>query len=66
MSIPLIYQEHPKEASALGRSALAVSERMQEGTAATFHSSLDHFTNRITRYVDKKLGRETELAEVGQ
>ena len=32
----------------------------------TFLSSLDHFTDKITRYVDKKLGRETELAEVGQ
>jgi len=30
------------------------------------HSPLDHFTDNITRYVDKKLGRETELAEVGQ
>jgi hypothetical protein len=27
----------------------------------TFFSSLDHFTNRITRCVDKKLGRETEV-----
>jgi hypothetical protein len=132
---PLVSQEHPKEADVLGRSASAVAERLQEGTATTsnqalatyhtsrggnsdglhvtqaasresdrhsasfgldetqkrngcvaktdmprndavtagessasagIHSSLDHFTNNITRYVDKKLGREPELAEVGQ
>ena len=42
--------------------------RSCENTADSqaFFSSLDHFTNRITRCVDKKLGRETELAEVGQ
>jgi len=27
----------------------------------TCFSSLDHYTNRITRCVDKKLGRETEV-----
>jgi len=31
-----------------------------------FHSSLDHFTNRITRCVDKKLGRETEYERNGR
>jgi hypothetical protein len=32
----------------------------------TFIFSIDHFTDNITRYVDQVLGRETELAEVGQ
>jgi hypothetical protein len=44
------------------------SARSCENTADSqmFPSVLDHFTNRIMRCVDKKLGRETELAEVGQ
>jgi hypothetical protein len=32
----------------------------ESSASAGIHSSLDHFTNRITRCVDKKLGRETE------
>jgi hypothetical protein len=38
-------------------SGVSTSARVD---APGIHSSLDHFTNRITRYVDKKLGRETE------
>jgi hypothetical protein len=54
------------EQNATARSAKPTSECQASPADSRICSVLDHFTNRITRYVDKKLGRETELAEVGQ
>ena len=46
-----------KDSPTVGDSGVSTSARVD---APGIHSSLDHFTNRITRCVDKKLGREAE------
>jgi hypothetical protein len=49
------------ESITVGDSGVSTSARVD---APGIHSSLDHFTNRITRYVDKKLGHKAETERI--